>query len=158
MKRVTKADENLREPAQVNLEIARRKQFRRLALLPFVLVLAIGFAYLGVALSLRSPVQVRVLSNSVLTLLVLCPASFCLFPLVFLCVALVALMNRWQRATVSPLRRLETWTAALESNADKWLGRIDERVLEAAVAFAPIRQLLRTFDTLADDQHDEVEE
>ena len=158
MKRITNGDEESREQLRVNLDNARRKQFRRLALLPFVLVLAFGLLYLGVTLSLRAPVQVTVLSNSVLTLLVLCPASLCLFPLVILCVTLVALMNRQQRATVSPLRRLEAWTAALEGRADKWLGRIDERVLEAAVAFAPIRQLLRTFDTLADDQHDEVEE
>ncbi len=149
------ADERLREQQGAQLDRATRGRFRRIALFPFVLVLGIGFAYLGFALSLQSPVQVSVLSNSVLTLLVLCPAAVCLFPLVILSMVLVALMSRWQRATASPLRRLEAWTAALEGSADKWLGRIDERVLEAAVAFAPIRQLLRTFDTLADETHDE---
>ena len=139
------------------LDRARRNRFRRLAILPFALVLAIGAAYLGIALSMRSPVQVAVLSNSTLTLLLLCPAALCLFPLVIISVALVALVNRWQRASVSPLRRLEAWTATLEDNADKWLGQIDERVLEAAVAFAPIRQLLRAFDTIADDEENEVE-
>ena len=150
------ADERMREQ-RANLDRSNRKRFRRVALLPFGLVLGIGCAYLGVVLSLRSPIQVALVSDTLLTLLVLCPAVVCLFPLVILSIALVALMNRWQRATVSPLRRLEAWTAALEGNADRWLGRVDERILEAAVAFAPIRQLLRTFDTLADEENDEVE-
>lgn len=155
MNRRMYADERSREQQRAHLDHSRKRRFRRIALFPFLMVLGIGFAYLGFALSLQSPTQVSVLSNAVLTLLLLCPAAVCLFPLVILSIALVALMNRWQRATVSPLRRLEAWTAVVEGSADKWLGRVDERVLEAAVAFAPIRQLLRTFDTLADEEHDE---
>ena len=133
----------------------QRKSFRRRALLPFTLVLAIALAYCITALALRSPVQVAVLSDSALTLLVLCPATICLFPLVIASLVFVVLMGRWQRASVSPLRRLEGWTATLEANAEKWFGRIDDQVLRAAVAFAPIRQLLRSFDTLASEQQDE---
>ncbi|MDE2819432.1 MAG: hypothetical protein OXI40_06860 [Chloroflexota bacterium] len=74
-----------------------------------------------------------------------------MFPLTIAGLALVALGQRWQRGTMSPLRRLERWAAALESNADRWLGGIDQRILNWAVAFAPIRQLLRSFDTLSDE-------
>ena len=101
--------------------------------------------------------QVAVLSDSALTLLLLCPAALCLFPLTIGAIVLVSLMQRWQRGTLSPLRRLETWAASLERNADKWLGHIDERVLNWAVAFAPIRQLLVTFDTLTDEAPEEGE-
>ena len=115
-------------------------------LLPFVIALFIVVAIVGTVLSLRSPVQVAVLSDSMLTVFVLCPLVVCMFPVVILSLVLVSLLNRWQPKSRSPLRRLEAGTAMIERNVEAWLGNVDERVLIWAVRFAPLRELLTTFD------------
>ncbi|MCY4021592.1 MAG: hypothetical protein OXG39_19490 [Chloroflexi bacterium] len=139
------------------LDRLRRRRCRKSVILPFGFVLLLVLAYIGIAVALPAPTQVAVLSNAALSLLVLCPAALCLFPLVLATIVFVVLMHRWQSGTVSPLRRLERWAAALESNADRWLGRIDQRILNWAVAFAPVRQLLKSFDTLSEQTVDEEE-
>lgn len=139
------------------LDRLRRRRYRKSVILPFGFALLLVLAYIGIAVALPAPTQVAVLSNAAFSLLVLCPAALCLFPFAIAMLVLVALTHRWQRGTMSPLRRLERWAAALESNADRWLGGIDQRILNWAVAFAPIRQLLRSFDTLSDETVDEEE-
>lgn len=127
-------------------------------LLPFLLALVIVIAIVGTILSLRSPVQVAVLANSMLTLLVLLPLVLCMFPLVILSLALVALLNRWRPKSRSPLRRLEAWTAMMEHNVEGWLENVDERVLNWAVRLAPLRELLTTFDPPAVESSEEGNE
>jgi len=146
-----RADSAGQDRYHAELDRLRRARYRRSVILPFGLVSLLVLAYIGIAIALPAPTQVAVLSNAAFSLLVLCPAALCLFPLTIAVLALVALGQRWQRGTMSPLRRLERWAAALESNADRWLGGIDQRILNWAVAFAPIRQLLRSFDTLSDE-------
>ncbi len=126
--------------------------------LPFMFVLVIVIAIVGAILSLRSPVQVAVLSDSLLTVLVLLPLVMCMFPLVILCLVLVVLLNRWQPKSRSPLRRLEAWTALLEQNVEGWLYNVDERVLNWAVRLAPLRELLTTFDPPAVESSEEGSE
>lgn len=145
------------ERYHAELDRLRRRRYRKSVILPFGFVLILVLAYIGIAVALPAPTQVAVLSNAALSLLVLCPAALCLFPFALATVVFVVLINRWQRGTMSPLRRLERWAAALESNADRWLGSIDERILNWAVAFAPVRQLLKSFDTLSDQTVDEEE-
>ena len=125
---------------------AERRAVRVSVLLPFMVVLFIVIAIVGVILSLRSPLQVAVLSDSMLTVLVLCPLVLCMFPLVILSLVLVALFNRWHPRSRSPLRRLEAWTAMMEQNVEGWLENVDERVLNWAVRLAPLRELLTAFD------------
>ncbi|MCY4539934.1 MAG: hypothetical protein OXE52_17100 [Chloroflexi bacterium] len=139
------------------LDGLRRRRYRKSVILPFGFVLLLVLVYIGITLALPAPTQVAVISNAAFSLLVLCPAALCLFPLAIAGLVLVGLMQRWQSGTMSPLRRLERWAAALESNADRWLGSIDQRILDWAVAFAPIRQLLRSFDTLSDETVGEEE-
>ncbi len=137
------------------LDRLRRDRYRKSVILPFGFVLLLVLTYIGIALALPAPTQVAVLSDAAFSLLVLGPAALCLFPFTIAIIVFVALMHRWARGTMSPLRRLERWTATIESNADRWLGGIDQRILNWAVAFAPIRQLLRSFDTLPDETVDE---
>jgi len=157
MARVNRVDSAEQDRYHAELDRLRRSRYRKSVILPFGFVLLLVLAYIGSAVALPAPTQVAVLSNAAFSLLVLCPAAFCLFPFAIAILALVALTHRWQRGTMSPLRRLERWAAALESNADRWLGSIDQRILNWAVAFAPIRQLLRSFDTLSDETVGEEE-
>ena len=144
--------------------VRRRRELRRVerrhvwlsVLLPFMIVLVIAVAIMGTVLSLRSPLQVSVLSDSLLTLLVLCPLVVCMFPLVILSLVLVSLLNRWHPQSRSPLRRLEAWTAMMEQNVEGWLSNVDERVLNWAVRLAPLRHLLTTFDPPPSQSQDEA--
>ncbi len=147
-----------REDSYRVLERAQRRRLWLSVVLPFGLALIVVAVFIGIALSLRSPAQVAIMSNSLLTLLVLCPSVIVMFPIVILCIVLVALMSRWPDRTRSPLRRIEGWTAMLEANSETWLGRIDEQVLNWAVRLAPMRQLLGMFDPLDDSIADEGEE
>lgn len=142
---------------QRHLELGRaeRRGVWRGVLLPFSLVLLMLVAIVGAVLALRSPAQVALLSDSMLTVLVLCPLVICMFPLVLLCLVLVALARRWHPRSRSPLRRLEAWTAMMEHNVEGWLGKVDERVLNWAVRLAPLRELLTTFDPPAVESKDE---
>ncbi len=139
----------MREAAEARREglPAELPQTRRRVILPFGVVLALVIAIAGLVMSLRQPIQVALMADAMLTVLVLLPAVLCMMPLVALSVALVALFSRWHLRTRSPLRRLEVGTAALEAKADGWLRAVDGRVLEQAVRIAPLRQLLRVFDS-----------
>ncbi|MCY4073210.1 MAG: hypothetical protein OXG60_18110 [Chloroflexi bacterium] len=157
MAQVNRVDSAGQDRYHAELDRLRRGRYRKSVMLPFGFVLLLVLAYIAIAVALPAPTQVAVLSDAAFSLLVLCPAAVCLFPLSIAILVLVALMHRWQRGTMSPLRRLERWAAALESNADRWLGSVDQRILNWAVAFAPIRQLLRSFDTLSDETVGEEE-
>ena len=139
------------------LDRLQRNRARRSVFLPFALMLMLLAAIVGAALSLRTAAQVAVLSDAMFTLLVLCPMVICMFPLVILMLTLAIVAGRLQRISKSPLRRLESWTAALENHADKWLGRIDERALQWAVNFAPFRRVLGMFDAPPYQNQDEGE-
>ena len=128
------------------LERVQRRHIWLSVVLPFALALVIFVAFIGIALSLRSPAQLAIMSDSLLTLLVLCPLVVLMFPVMILSIALVALMGRWQGKSRSPLRRMEAWTAMMEENVEGWLGQIDEKVLNWAVRLAPVRELLSVFD------------
>lgn len=140
------------------LDRLERRHLWLSVLLPFTFILAIVIAIVGTVLSLRSPVQVAVVSDSMLTILVLCPLVVCMFPLVILSLVLVSLLGRWHPKSRSPLRRLEAWTATMEQNIESWLGHVDERVLNWAVRLAPFQHLLTAFDPPTAENNDEGEE
>ena len=151
-------NDELVERQHLELERVQRRRLWLGVMLPFLVVLIICIAVLGVALSLRTPVQVALISDSALTVLVLFPMAICLFPIVILSLALVALASRWHGRSRSPLRRLEMWTAAMEQNVEAWLGQVDGRVLNWAVRLAPVRQMLRMFDPPAIETQEEGDE
>jgi len=137
-----------REPSELRHPESARAERRHVwfsVFLPFAIVSLIVVAVIGTVLSLRTPAQVSLLADSMLTVLVVIPLVLCMFPLVILSFVLVALLNRWRAISRSPLRRSEAWTALMEQNVEGWLGDADERALNWAVRLAPFRQLLRTF-------------
>ena len=150
MRRQSEPGLELHKQRHRQLQRVERRRLWLSVFLPFAFVLAIVIVLAGIALSLRTPVQVAILSDSLLTILVLCPLVVIAFPVMILSFSLVTLASRWQAKSRSPLRRLEAWTAALEENIEGWLGQVDERVLNWAVRLAPVRQVLKAFDPPAD--------
>lgn len=133
-----------REKERQALESSHRRRVWLGLRLPFLALLLLCGAYVAALLLMPSPLQVALLTDSALLLFVLLPLALCLLPIMLLCIALPLLMLRL--GARSPLRRLEGWTAALQSNAEVWLSGIDSRVLEWAVWLAPLRRLLTFFD------------
>ena len=146
-----------REQHYQQLDAIQRRQTRRNIILPFLVLLAILAIIIGVVVSLRTPKQVAVLSDLMLTLFVLCPLVICMFPIVVLMLLLVAMMSRLHTKTKSPLRRLEQWTYTMEKKIESWASVIDGRVLNWAVRFAPIRRILTIFDEPSNESRDEGE-
>ena len=147
----------LRDRQYRELERVQRRRLWLSVLLPFAFVLAVAVAFVGIALSLKSPAQLAVLSNSMLTVLLLCPLVIIMFPLTILSFGLVALASRWWSKSRSPLRRLEAWTARMEGNVEAWLGQVDERILNWAVRLAPVREMLMAFEAPEEKSPDEGE-
>ena len=139
------------------LDKTQRQQTRRYIILPFFLVILIFGALVGLILSLRTPTQVAVVSDMLLTLFVLCPLVICMFPIAVIMLVLIALMNRLHDGTRSPLRRLEQWTYTMEQQVEGWARIVDSRVINYAVKFAPIRRILTIFDTPSSSQSNQDE-
>ena len=158
MSRLSEPQREMHDQRHRQLQRVERRRLWLSVLLPFSFVLAIVVVFTGISLSLRSPVQVAILSDSLLTILVLCPLVVIAFPVMILSFSLVALASRWHAKSRSPLRRLEAWTAVLEANIEIWLGQVDERVLNWAVRLAPVRQVLKAFDPPADVSLEERDE
>ncbi len=146
MSRPGGSEEQWQDQSPLKAGRAERRSLWLGVLLPFFAVLAVVAAIIGLTLSLRSPLQVALLTDAMLTALTLVPLVICLFPLVIASLGLVALFSRWHQKSRSPLRRLEAWTALMEHNVEGWLSRVDSRVLEWAVRLAPLRELLTSFD------------
>jgi membrane protein implicated in regulation of membrane protease activity len=135
-----------REQHYQHLEKVQRQQTRRYILLPFGFLLLILVVIVGIVFSLRTPTQVAIVSDFLLTVFVLCPLVICMFPFAVLMLMLVALMNRLHDGTKSPLRRVEQWTYKVEKQMEGWVSIVDSRVLNWAVKFAPFRRILTIFD------------
>ncbi|MCY3574863.1 MAG: hypothetical protein OXG92_03310 [Chloroflexi bacterium] len=140
---------------QENERSQRRRQFIGLWL-PFLFVLLLMLASVAAVLILPAPEQVALVTDVMLTLLVLCPATALLFALLIGAWALVFQLHRWRGRARSPLRRLEALTAAASTRVDGWLGSVDSYVLAWAVRLAPVRSLLTLFDAPQENE-DEAE-
>lgn len=147
MSQQSQSQTEARQQHYQQLEKTQRQQTRRYILLPFFVLILIFIALIGVAVSLRTPTQVAVVSDMLLTAFVLLPMVICLFPIVVMMFVLIALVNRLHSGTVSPLRRLEQWTYTMEQRVEGWARIVDSRVINYAVKFAPIRHILTIFDT-----------
>lgn len=139
---------------------SERLQRRRLWLgvrVPFLFVLLMMLAAVAAVLLLPAPEQVALVTDAMLALLVLCPSVLLLFALLLCAMALVVQMRRWGSRARSPLRRLETLTAAVHQRIDGWLSGVDGHVLGWAVRLEPVRSLLTIFDEPPPTREDEAE-
>ena len=93
------------EERRRELERLQRRRLWLGVLLPFLFALGICAAILGMALSLRQPAQVALMADSALTVLALIPIALCLFPVLLLSVAMVALASRWHARRSLPRLR-----------------------------------------------------
>lgn len=147
MSQQSQAQNESREQHYQQLDKLQRRQTRRYVFFPFFVLILLVLVIVGIMFSLRTPAQVTIVGDTMWMIFVLCPLVICTFPIVVLMYILVVLMNRLHRGTKSPLRKLEAWTYTMEKQVERWLDVVDNRVLDWAVRFAPIRRILTIFDT-----------
>ena len=86
---------------------AHRRQTLRYIILPMVAVVAFVLVGVVMVLLLPKPEQVSLISDWLCTVLFLCPAVICLFPIVIGLIAAIAGMNKVHAAASGPMGQLE---------------------------------------------------
>ncbi len=122
----------------------------RIAVLTMIwpLLGAVVLFLLGIIIVLVLPrrLQVSLISDWLLTVLVLCPMVICMFPLVIGIIALIAGMNQLHQTTAKPLRRLSALSQTMADRTVQTTTVINEKTVDASSRFAFLERLLSVFD------------
>lgn len=141
-------------PDQTYADRKHRRDTRLNIWLPFAggLLLLIGAVVVAALLPLRS--QLSVVSDFLVTVLVLCPLAVCLFPVYIGLVALVFLMNGVHDKTGRALGKTVNWSHSLNRWVDAQSERLEKRMIGISARWASVeRVLLKAFDEDRDDKH-----
>jgi hypothetical protein len=132
-------------PEQQSLEETRRnrrRQVRREIVLPvaggFILLLGVVL----IAWRLPTPQHTAFVSNLLLTLLILCPAVICLFPVYLLLVFAIYGMGRANQSIYRPLSRLEALTHRMSARTDAAAEQIAQRTIGLSSRFARLEHIV----------------
>ena len=130
-----------------------QKTLRREQRLRIWLPFGIGAAVLVlVVLIVGSMPNVSVVSNFVMTILLLCPVVICMLPLYFLLVIAVLGMNKVYNGAAKPLRSLERLTAQLSSRTTSLSDKLARQSINLNARVAPLTtRLEHAFDEGKDD-------
>jgi hypothetical protein len=127
-------------------ETLHRQETFRYIILPMTGVLALLILGVAAVLLLPKPKQVSIIADWLLTILFLCPAVLCLFPVVILLVAAVAGLNKAHGAARKPLQKLENLSASLNTRTAEITDAINQKTVDASVKIAFADRLLSIFD------------
>lgn len=137
-------------------EAQHRRQTRLFIWLPFgaAILLILGAVVVAALLPLR--LQLSVVSDFVLTVLVLCPMAICLLPLYIALVVLIAAMNRLHHNTAHALGRAVNWSQSLSRRVDQAAGRLERWSIQWSTRLAPLEKtLFSLFEGKTNDQRSE---
>ena len=127
-----------------------RRETRRQMILPFALAVMLVLAMFGVAALLDGPEgmpRVSIISNFLVSILIICPAIICLFPIYLLIVAAIYGANRLHDRTRSPLERLEKLAGDSADRLEGLTASVSKRAISWNASLAPILNLTRFFDS-----------
>jgi hypothetical protein len=142
---------------QLDANRKHRREVRLYIALPFVfgVVLLLGAVGLAAALPLR--VQISAVSDFLVTILVLCPAAVCLFPLYIALVVMAFSMSGLHDNTSRWLGKTVNWSQKLYEQVDRQGERLSQRMIGLSVRIAPLEhRLFGAFDrqkAKMDDEH-----
>ncbi len=127
------------------------KQHRRETQLQILLPLAGGAALLVVALVivmlLPRFIQVKAVSDFLVTLLLLCPLALCLLPLALALTVAALAMNRVHTGTAGLLGRLVTLSDRVSTRFDSAADTVAHKAIDVSVKLAPLeKQVFGAFD------------
>lgn len=117
----------------------------------FILLLFVG------ALLLQRRLQVSLVSDLMMTCLVLCPAVICLFPLYVVMMVMAFAMGKVSDAVAKPLYRMENWSKSLAHTATNVTDTINHKTIDLSAKLAPVEKILSAFDqpqNIQEENHD----
>lgn len=134
-------------------EIRHRRDTWLWIILPMfllVLLIAAAVAVLVIAPRELQAAHTSVVSDLMLSVLILCPAVLCMLPVTILMLASVVGFSRLHGAAASPLRRLEGHSETLNSKANSVADRINRGAINIGSRFGFIYKHLGTFEQKSD--------
>ena len=118
-----------------------QRQTRREIILPAVIGLAVlVIAVLASAFISTRYEQLSLISNFVLTLLILCPAALCMFPIAMALVIGAVGMNRVHDWSAVKLDTVNSLSYKLNRRIDSVMGRLGKAGVDIGAAAAPLEQ------------------
>jgi high-affinity K+ transport system ATPase subunit B len=129
----------------------RRETWWRITVPTLLVVLLIGaLVALVIVLPLRA--QKSLVSDTMLTVLMLCPAAICLLPLTLLAVIAVFGMNQVHDKLAEALRRVEDYSELMVKKTEQGTDVINRRTIDVAARLAPVHRLLGFFEDEGKDE------
>jgi hypothetical protein len=126
---------------------AHRRQTRLLIVLPFALGVLLIIALAVIALALPDDRQTSLIADFLMTIVMLCPAVICLFPLYILMVIAAVGMSSVHRAAQKPLDRLNDLSESLYRRVDSASQQVAEKTIDANVRLTALdRNVFSIFD------------
>lgn len=127
-------------PSETQQQAVRRhrRQTRLLIWLPFWLGLAVVVLAVGLAAAQPLRAQVSLMSDFMLTLLVLCPLAICLLPLYLGVVLLAWLVYRLHGMSERSLGRVVTWSETMPARATRIGDRLAGWAINLNARLAPL--------------------
>lgn len=110
----------------------------------FVASLVILTLFIAVAL-LPQRIQVALVSDWMITILLLCPLVLCLFPIVLLVTVAAYGANRLHTSVAPPLERLEELTISMNERVTATTRRVNQGVIRTHTRLAPILHWMHLF-------------
>ena len=134
--------------AQSVRESARqhRRDSLRQIVVPILLVFLLLIAIVAGVLLLPRRAQVSLVSDFVLTILVLCPMVLCFLPVTILSVVAVFGLNRVHEVMKRPLYRLEDYSNVMAERTESVTSQVNRQTIQISARFGAVYKLLSIFE------------
>lgn len=118
----------------------RRAQVRKEIVLPFLGGVLVLIVIVVIAAFLPSRGHTSFVADFLLTLLILCPAVICMFPIYMLMVFAVYGMGRVNKGIYRPLSAAEGLTNRMKARTETVANTVAERTINVSAQFARLEQ------------------
>lgn len=142
-------------PRERESDRIHRAEVRRQILLPIGLAFLFIGVLVGFVLLLPLRGQVSIVSDVVMSWVMLCPAAICLFPLALLMLYAVAGMGSANKAAVKPLHRVHDLSDTAANKVVTVTDDINQRTLRVSARLGWLYHVLSVFDRPATEQSSE---
>ena len=109
---------------------------------PTIIVFLLLMAILGGVLLLPRLAQVSIVSDFVLTILVLCPLVLCFLPVTILSVVAIFGLNRAHNALKRPLYRLEDYSKTMAERTESVTEQVNRQTIQISARFGALYKVI----------------
>lgn len=129
-----------------NSEKQERRETILFLILPMIIAAVMVLGGGVIALMLPRRLQVSILSDWMISIMVMCPAVLCLFAIGLVLIIVVAGMNKLHHIVAKPLDRLEDLSETLVEKTEQASEVINQTTINISAQLAPLDRVLGVFD------------